>query len=141
MKVVLITGGFDPIHSGHISYISSAKSLGSLLVVGINSDAWLTRKKGKNFLPFSERSSIVYAIKGVDFVIDFDDTDNSARDAIRRVRLMFPSADIVFANGGDRTATNIPEMNINDSKVSFVFGVGGDEKMNSSSWILNKWNQ
>jgi cytidyltransferase-like protein len=141
MKVVLITGGFDPIHSGHISYISSAKALGNLLVVGVNSDAWLTRKKGKNFLPFSERSSIVNAIKGVDFVIDFDDSDNSARDAIRRVRLMFPSADIVFANGGDRTSSNVPEMDVADNNIFFVFGVGGSDKMNSSSWILNNWKQ
>jgi D-beta-D-heptose 7-phosphate kinase/D-beta-D-heptose 1-phosphate adenosyltransferase len=108
MKVVLVTGGFDPIHSGHISYLTAAKQLGNLLCVGINSDEWLKRKKGKAFLPLNERGAIVYAIKGVDFVIDFDDSDNSAKDAIRKIRTMFPSAQIVFANGGDRTRTNIP---------------------------------
>jgi D-beta-D-heptose 7-phosphate kinase/D-beta-D-heptose 1-phosphate adenosyltransferase len=55
MKIVLITGGFDPIHSGHISYIQSAKKLGDQLVVGVNSDAWLTRKKGRPFMPLQER--------------------------------------------------------------------------------------
>lgn len=139
MRVVLITGGFDPIHSGHIAYFQSAKELGNLLCVGVNSDEWLIRKKGKAFLPFTERSTIVNSIKGVDFVIDFDDTDGSAKDAIRKVRNQFPGADIVFANGGDRTAKNIPEMDIKDDKLIFVFGVGGEDKKNSSSWILNSW--
>lgn len=139
MKVVLITGGFDPIHSGHIAYFQAAKELGNLLCVGVNSDEWLIRKKGKAFLPFKERTTIVSAIKGVDFVIDFDDNDGSAKDAIRKVRNQFPGADIIFANGGDRTAKNIPEMDIKDDKLIFVFGVGGDDKKNSSSWILNNW--
>lgn len=139
MKVVLITGGFDPIHSGHIAYFQAAKELGNLLCVGVNSDEWLIRKKGKAFLPFKERTTIVNAIKGVDFVIDFDDNDGSAKDAIRKVRNQFPGADIIFANGGDRTAKNIPEMDIKDNKLVFVFGVGGDDKKNSSSWILNNW--
>lgn len=139
MKVVLITGGFDPIHSGHIAYFQAAKELGNLLCVGVNSDEWLVRKKGKAFLPLGERTTIVNAIKGVDFVIDFDDNDGSAKDAIRKVRNQFPGADIIFANGGDRTAKNIPEMDIKDDKLIFVFGVGGDDKKNSSSWILNNW--
>jgi cytidyltransferase-like protein len=139
MKVVLITGGFDPIHSGHISYFQAAKELGNILCVGVNSDDWLIRKKGKAFLPFSERSIIVNSIKGVDSVIEFDDADGSAKDAIRKVRTHFPDADIIFANGGDRTAKNIPEMDIIDDKLTFVFGVGGEDKKNSSSWILNNW--
>lgn len=139
MKIVLVTGGFDPIHSGHIEYFKSAKELGNFLCVGVNSDDWLVRKKGKAFLPFSERSTIVNAIKGVDFVIDFDDTDGSAKDAIRKVRSQFPGANIIFANGGDRTEKNIPEMDIKDDNLVFVFGVGGSDKKNSSSWILNNW--
>ncbi len=139
MKIVLVTGGFDPIHSGHISYLTAAKELGNFLCVGVNSDAWLVRKKGKAFLPLTERGAIVNAIKGVDFVIDFDDTDGSAKDAIRKIRTMFPSAQIIFANGGDRTSKNIPEMDIEDPNLHFVFGVGGSDKMNSSSWILKNW--
>lgn len=139
MTIVLVTGGFDPIHSGHIEYFQSAKELGNFLCVGVNSDDWLVRKKGKAFLPFSERSTIVNALKGVDFVIDFDDTDGSAKDAIRKVRSQFPGANIIFANGGDRTDKNIPEMDIKDDNLVFVFGVGGSNKKNSSSWILNNW--
>jgi D-beta-D-heptose 7-phosphate kinase/D-beta-D-heptose 1-phosphate adenosyltransferase len=68
--IVLITGGFDPIHSGHIAYIQAAKRLGDILVVGVNTDAWLTRKKGAAFMPLSERTAILRNIVGVDFVID-----------------------------------------------------------------------
>jgi cytidyltransferase-like protein len=138
-KIVLITGGFDPIHSGHISYIQEAKKLGDLLVVGVNSDEWLTRKKGRNFMPMLERTAIIRNIKGVDFVIDFDDKDNTAKHAIWMVRQSYPQDHIIFANGGDRTASNIPEMDIVDDNLSFVFGVGGKDKKNSSSWILEEW--
>jgi cytidyltransferase-like protein len=137
--IVLITGGFDPIHSGHIAYIKAAKELGDILVVGVNSDAWLTRKKGSPFMPYKERSSVVKNIVGVDFVIDFDDSDNSAKRAIWMVRQSYPYDKIVFANGGDRTDENIPEMDIDDNNVHFAFGVGGFNKANSSSWILQEW--
>lgn len=139
--IILITGGFDPIHSGHIAYIQAARKLGDILIVGVNSDGWLERKKGKAFLPWEERAKIVESIKGVHFVLGFDDTDGSARDAIHEVRKLYPDAIIVFGNGGDRTSTNIPEMDIKDDKLTFVFGVGGEDKKNSSSWILNNWNQ
>lgn len=140
-KVVIVTGGFDPVHSGHISYIHAARELGDYLVVGVNSDEWLTRKKGKPFLPLKERYAIMYAMKGVDHVVKFDDSDGSAKDAIRQVRRLFPFAEIVFANGGDRTKENIPEMNTDDGNVRFVFGVGGQQKENSSSWIIKEWQE
>jgi len=133
MKIVLVTGGFDPLHSGHIAYFKAAKQLGNLLVVGINSDDWLTRKKGRAFMPAHERKAIIENIYQVHKVIEFDDTDNSAIDAIRKVKAMFPRDHIVFANGGDRTKDNIPEMVFDD--VEFIFGVGGEDKKNSSSWI------
>ena len=138
-NIVLITGGFDPLHSGHIAYFKAAKALGDILVVGINSDAWLIRKKGSPFMPFKERAEIVRNIVGVDFVIDFDDADGSAKHAIRMVRASYPQERIIFANGGDRTQTNIPEMDSGMDNVEFVFGVGGENKMNSSSWILQEW--
>jgi cytidyltransferase-like protein len=138
-KIVLITGGFDPIHSGHIAYIQAAKKLGDLLIVGVNSDEWLTRKKGAPFMPYAERSAILKNIIGVDFVIDFDDSDGSAKHALWMVRQSYPGNHIIFANGGDRTDKNIPEMDVADSNVSFVFGIGGEDKKNSSSWILKEW--
>ena len=108
--IVLVTGGFDPLHSGHIAYFKSAKELGHILIVGLNSDAWLERKKGRAFMPFNERLAIVRHLNMVDWVIDFDDSDGSAVNAIRKVREQYPNSNIIFANGGDRTKENIPEM-------------------------------
>jgi cytidyltransferase-like protein len=138
-KIVLVTGGFDPLHSGHIAYLKEAKKLGDILVVGVNSDAWLARKKGQAFMPLLERTAIIRELECVDFVIDFDDSDNTAKHAIQMVRQSYPQAEIVFANGGDRTATNIPEMDSDDKNLYFTFGVGGTNKANSSSWILQEW--
>jgi len=135
--IVLITGGFDPIHSGHISYINAAKKLGDVLIVGVNSDDWLRRKKGREFMPGAERINIIQNLKAVDHCILFNDTENHAIEAIRNVKLMYPGNRIIFANGGDRTAENIPEMSEPD--VEFIFGVGGEDKKNSSSWILEEW--
>lgn len=138
-KVVLVTGGFDPLHSGHLSYLKEASKLGDKLIVGLNSDNWLCRKKGKNFLPEKERHEILSSIKYVDGCILFNDNDNTAIEAIKNVMMLFPYSQIIFANGGDRTEKNIPEMVFDN--VIFVFGVGGKDKKNSSSWILKKYEQ
>ena len=141
MEIVLVTGGFDPLHSGHIEYFKAAKSLGQYLMVGLNSDEWLERKKGKAFMPLSERIAIVEMLQIVDEVITFDDSDNTAIDAINQVKLGWGNGHkIIFANGGDRTKHNIPEM-LSHSDVEYVFGVGGEDKKNSSSWILKEWSQ
>lgn len=134
-----MSGGFDPIHSGHLAYLKAAKALGDELVVGVNTDDWLFRKKGASFMPWHERKKIVESIKDVDYVVTFNDDDNSARQLITRVRENNPDAKLIFANGGDRTKENIPEMDVKDHNLEFVFGVGGDDKMNSSSWILEEW--
>lgn len=139
MKIVLVTGGFDPIHSGHIEYFKSAKELGDKLIVGLNSDGWLERKKGRAFMPGHERSAVIENLKMVDGVILFNDDDNSAVEAIKNVRQLFPNDDIIFANGGDRTHLDIPEMSFQDAQLTFAFGVGGFNKANSSSWILQEW--
>lgn len=139
MKVVIVTGGFDPLHSGHIAYFRAAATLGDRLVVGINSDAWLTRKKGQPFMPWDERCAIIKDLKMVDHVMRFNDDDNNSKDCIYKCRLMWPDATLVFANGGDRTANNIPEMSYQDDNLEFEFSVGGDNKANSSSWILQEW--
>lgn len=136
---VLCTGGYDPVHSGHIAYFEAARKLGDRLVVGVNSDAWLVRKKGRAFMPITERTTIIQNLKMVDGVILFNDESGSAVEAIRNVRQLYPNDRIIFANGGDRTPDNIPEYDIDDDNLEFVFGVGGDDKKNSSSWILNEW--
>ena len=137
MKIILVTGGFDPVHSGHIAYFNAARELGDKLIVGLNSDGWLQRKKNQAFMPWQERATIVAALHSVDRVINFNDDDSTAIDAIRKTKELFPNHSIVFANGGDRTEDNIPEMVFDD--VEFIFGVGGENKVNSSSWILQEW--
>ena len=140
MDVVLVTGGFDPLHSGHIEYFKEAKKLGDVLVVGINSDEWLTRKKGRPFMKFKDRLAIIQSLEMVDDVMSFEDNDDTANQAI--FKLMCTSANranIIFANGGDRKKGAVPEEAIYGDKVKFVYGVGGDNKMNSSSWILDEW--
>lgn len=139
MKIVLVTGGFDPLHSGHIAYFEAAKKLGDMLIVGLNSDEWLQRKKGRSFMDIYERERIVSSLQVVNRVVCYPDADGSSKNAIKGVRTMYPDATIVFANGGDRTQANIPEMDIDDNNIEFVFGVGGEDKKNSSSWILNEW--
>lgn len=138
MKIIVVSGGFDPIHSGHIEYFKSAKTLGNKLIVALNSDKWLINKKGKFFMPFEERRAIVENISCVDLVIDFEDDDlGSAINALIKVKEMYPKDQIIFANGGDRNKKNIPEMSMDN--IHFEFSVGGDDKKNSSSWILKEW--
>lgn len=138
MKIVVVSGGFDPIHSGHVEYLKSAKENGDKLIVALNSDAWLEKKKGKPFMTFYERKSILEAIQYVSEVIKFeDDKKGSCINALLKIKKLYPNDKIIFANGGDRNINNIPEMSV--SGIEFIFGVGGNDKKNSSSWILNNW--
>ena len=138
-RIVLCTGGFDPLHAGHIDFFAAARQLGNILVVGVNSDAWLEQKKGRAFHTHEERLLLIENLKMVDAVIEFDDALGDSSDAIRRVREFYPDDRIVFANGGDRTADTVPEVDFQDDNIEFVFGVGGQNKRNSSSWLLDEW--
>jgi cytidyltransferase-like protein len=135
--IVVVSGGFDPIHSGHIQLIKQARALGDQLIVGINSDEWLARKKGQAFMPWQERLCVINNLKQVDEVYTFDDDNGTATHLLQQVRAHYPADRIIFANGGDRTQDNIPEMAV--PGIEFVFGVGGTDKANSSSWILQEW--
>lgn len=142
MKFYIVSGGFDPIHEGHIKLIEEAASKSDGVILLLNSDEWLTRKKGKNFQSFLTRSIVCGAIKNVIDVIAFDDTDNSANDGLVKARQKYPNDQLIFANGGDRTKENIPENNTAKRlNIELEFGVGGDYKMNSSSWILANWKK
>ena len=138
-KIVVVSGGFDPIHSGHIEYFKAARLLGDKLIVAVNSDEWLINKKGKFFMPFEERSNIINNLKVVDRVIDFeDDEQGSCALGLEKVKALYPESEIIFCNGGDREEDNIPEMEVEN--ITFEFGVGGNNKINSSSEILKNWN-
>ena len=106
--IILVSGGFDPIHSGHIKLINDANTYGDVVVL-LNSDAWLRNKKGKGFLSYYERKIIMQNIKGVLEVLDFDDSDKSCVNGIIKAKKLFPNNTIKFANGGDRNNKTTPE--------------------------------
>jgi D-beta-D-heptose 7-phosphate kinase/D-beta-D-heptose 1-phosphate adenosyltransferase len=138
MKIAVVSGGFDPLHTGHINLLESASAYGDKLIVLVNSDDWLTRKKGRPFMPFEERSTIIQRMDMVDNVYGVDDKDGSVTQGLIDVRNAFGhDHDYVFCNGGDRGKDNIPEMQVEG--YTFQFSVGGDHKANSSSWILKEW--
>jgi len=141
MRIIAVSGGFDPIHSGHLALLRQAAALGDRLVVGVNSDAWLTRKKGKPFMHIEERKGILLAIKWVDSVWEFNDDDGTAFDFLDKVRTYYytRASDFVFVNGGDRNETNNAEAGAYGW--SFMYGIGGSDKKNSSSLILKAWNE
>ena len=140
-NIILISGGFDPIHSGHIKLINDANKYGDVIVL-LNSDEWLRNKKGKEFLSFDERKIIMKNIKGVIDVIEFDDSDKTCIDGIKKAKSLYKNNIIKFANGGDRNNENTAEKEFCDKNdVETLFGIGGNDKSNSSSWILKKWKE
>lgn len=133
-KIVAVSGGFDPVHCGHVRMFKAAKSLGDRLVVILNNDNWLNMKKGYTFMPESERREILESIKYVDEVYVTEhvegDTDKSVCDALSVIK---PD---IFANGGDRFKENIPEVKVCEKfNIEMVFNVGG-EKIASSSDLV-----
>ena len=138
-QVSLVTGGFDPIHSGHLRYFERAKDYSDYLVVGLNGDPWLKRKKGQYFQSWTERADILRHLDMVDAVISWDDADDSACGAIEKCLEI--SDKVMFCNGGDRGKENTPEHDKYwcDARVVFSWEVGGEEKVNSSSWILHNY--
>ena len=140
-EIVVVSGGFDPIHSGHIKLIKDAAKNGEVVVL-LNSDLWLQKKKGKEFLPFKERIIIMKELKNVIDVIEFDDGDTTCIDGLKKVKNKYSNSIIKFANGGDRNDNTTPEsIFCNENKIELLWGVGGNDKSNSSSWILKKWKE
>ncbi len=130
-KLIAVSGGFDPIHKGHVRMIREAAKYGDVVVI-LNSDDWLIRKKGYNFMSFEERSYIAGSIKGAALTTGVDDTDGTVCEALKRIK---PDA---FANGGDRYETNTPEMDVcKELGIEMLWNVGG-EKEQSSSALVNK---
>ena len=139
--IILVSGGFDPIHSGHIKLINDANKYGDVVVL-LNSDAWLQNKKGKEFMSFGERKIIMQNIKGVLDVLEFNDGDKTCIDGLRKAREKYSNKIIKFANGGDRNDKTTPETTFcNQNNIEALWGIGGNHKSNSSSWILKKWKE
>lgn len=129
---VMVSGGFDPVHAGHIRMIRHAAQYGDVIVIA-NSDNWLYRKKGFVFMEWDRRVEILNAIKGVILVDSVDDTDGTVCEAIARHKPTY------FANGGDRGKSNTPEQSVcEELGVQLLWGVGGEEKVDSSSELAKK---
>ena len=132
IPTVMVSGGFDPVHAGHIRMIRHAAEYGNVIVVA-NSDDWLWRKKGFVFMEYERRVEILNAIKGVVLVDSVDDSDGTVCEAIRRLKPTY------FANGGDRGKSNTPEQSVCDELgVELLWGIGGEEKLDSSSELAKK---
>tara|TARA_R110001606_G_scaffold74928_3_gene173681 strand:+ start:2833 stop:3249 length:417 start_codon:yes stop_codon:yes gene_type:complete len=131
-KKIMVSGGFDPPHIGHVRMFQDAAKWGEV-IVAINSDDWLMRKKGYVFMPWNERAEIIREMRSVYHVVSFNDNDDTANQAIKIHR---PDA---FANGGDRKKKNTPEMDLCDKLgIQMLWGVGGKDKPQSSSWLVDK---
>ena len=153
-SVIILSGGFDPIHKGHMRMFREASNLGHQVIVGLNSDEWLTRKKGKPFMDFYERKEILEGIKYISSVVKFDDNDDTACSLIHQVRPTYNGGmfhhdyldknptgrsdyEIYFANGGDRGKRNTPEMDTcRKLDVTMLWSIGGG-KIQSSSWLID----
>tara|TARA_R110000824_G_scaffold24010_5_gene84988 strand:+ start:547 stop:1014 length:468 start_codon:yes stop_codon:yes gene_type:complete len=129
---VMVSGGFDPVHVGHIRMIREAGEHGDVIVIA-NSDNWLYKKKGFHFMDFQSRYEILDAIKGVVLVDSVNDDDGTVCEAIRRLKPTY------FANGGDRGKSNTPEQDVcEELGIKLLWGIGGDEKMASSSDLVKR---
>jgi len=134
--ILVLSGGFDPLHVGHIRMFQHARDMAALLVVGVNSDDWLQRNRGRVYMAFEERREIVASIRGVTSAVGFDDADDTAVSLLRMVHTMSPGAKLAFGNGGERTAVNVPEVDVcTELGVDLVWGLGGDPVQTSSDLV------
>ena len=136
--IIILSGGFDPVHKGHVRMFQAAQAFPAHVVVGLNSDSWLIRKKGKPFMDWEERKEILMAMSCIDEVCSFNDDDDSACDLIRSISEKYNSDEvrIYFGNGGDRTNSNSPEVDFcNNNNIELLWGVGGGKIQSSSDLI------
>lgn len=135
-KIVAVSGGFDPVHIGHVRMFNNAKKLGDHLIVILNNDNWLKKKKGYAFMSQKERKEIIESFHAVDKVIITSHKKNSDDMSVcKELEKIKPH---VFANGGDRHAGNIPEYALCEKlKCEMHFNVGAGGKVQSSSWLTS----
>ena len=134
-KIVAVSGGFDPVHVGHVRMINAAAQMGDVIIIA-NSDDWLMRKKGYVFMPYEERQEILYNFKGVVDVVEASDADDTVCKTLEKLE---PD---IFANGGDRKEGEVPEYDLcRKLGIKLEFGVGGNDKPQSSSWLVDKFRK
>ena len=142
-NIIILSGGFDPVHVGHLRMFREASNLGAIVIVGLNSDEWLTRKKGKPFMEWDERAEILQSFKFINQVLPMNDIGNTASDIIVKVCQLYNNEDfnIYFANGGDRKKGNVPELETcKNLNVVMLWGIGGG-KIQSSSDLTANWEK
>lgn len=139
MPKIAVSGGFDPVHIGHLRMFQAAHINGLTehgivdVVVILNSDEWLMRKKGFVFMPFEERKEILLGFSSVYDVVEVDDSDDTVCEALRRIKPDF------FGNGGDRKSDNVPEIDLCQKLgIELVWNLGGDKIQSSSDLVSNK---
>lgn len=133
--IVAVSGGFDPIHIGHVRMIQDAANYGGVIVIA-NSDKWLKRKKGFSFMPYEERQEILYSMKGVIDVVEAEDDDDTVCKTLTKLK---PD---IFANGGDRKNINTPEVDLcNKLGIKLLWNVGGEKIQSSSDLVKNASNK
>ena len=136
--IMVISGGFDPIHKGHVRMFKAAKNMALKVIIGLNSDDWLVRKKDKVFMNYVERAEILKAFKYVDEVMQFSDLDNTAIDLLIRIQRLYPNCNIGFGNGGGRNENNTPEKGFCHAyNIDMLYQLGGG-KVQSSTELLEK---
>ena len=139
MDVIVLSGGFDPVHDGHISMFKEAAQKYDYVIVGLNSDDWLTRKKGRAFMTYDVRKAILQSIEYIDEVIGMNDEDGTCCDVLEYA--LSTHTNVSFGNGGDRAEGNFPELDYcNQNDIQIDDTLGGSSKLNSSSEILAQWS-
>ena len=129
MKTIALSGGFDPTHVGHLRMMQEASKLGRVIII-LNSDVWLMRKKGYIFMSYGERKEILEGFSCVSEVVSVDDSDNTVCEAIERLRPNY------FGNGGDRKNDNVPEVDLcKKIEVELVWNLGGLKIQSSSDLV------
>lgn len=136
--IVIISGAFGPIHRGHVRLFKGAKAIGHKVILGLNSDQWVVKNRGKVFMDWAERAEVLREFRNIDDVISFNDDDGSALELITRVKRLYPEAKLAFANGGPRTESNTPESGMCSAYgIDMIFNAGGGIVQSSSEIIKN----
>ena len=142
--ISIVSGGFDPIHPGHIMMMKDCLKFSNYLIVGVNSNKWLINKKGNYFMDIQHRIYVVSSLNVVNETMEFEDDDEgSANNLLIKVRNKYSNDKIIFANGGDRSdSSKILELETaKQYNIDLKFGIGGSHKESSSSDLLKRWSE